>query len=90
MTQKQALDRIYNDLQAGKTYGKDFLNVRYPFFDTCLFLTSRGNIGYRHYGESAVKNTKKALAWTITVIFKLSPVDFLKVYYRNTESVCKY
>lgn len=90
MTQKQAIDKIYRELNAGRRYGRDILNVTYPYFSSALWITECGNIGWRHYGSSANKNTKKDLKWIIEIIFKLSPVEFLDVYYRDTESVCKY
>lgn len=90
MTQKQAIDKIYRDLNAGRRYGRDILNVTYPYFSSALWITECGNIGWQHYGSSAERNTKKDLNWIIKIIFKLSPVEFLSVYYRDTESVCKY
>lgn len=75
-----SLTRIYNNIQAGKIYGEYWLNVKYPFFSEVLYKTCGNYIGWTHYGSSANKNTKKELAWIISVIFDTTPEEFEKMY----------
>ena len=77
---KLALDRIYNNIQAGKIYGKYWLDVKYPFFSEAIYKISSEFIGYSSYGSSATKNTKEWLNWIITVIFDTTPEEFEKMY----------
>ena len=77
---KLALDRIYNNIQAGKMYGEYRLNVKYPFFGEALYKIDSEFIGYTHYGSSATKNTKEWLNWIIAAIFKTTPEEFEKMY----------
>lgn len=88
----KALNTIYNDLNNGFRYGKDFIypDIKYPFFDCVLYITNFNNIGWSHYGSSANKNTLKNLFWIITVIFKLTPTEFLNFYIRDDKSIIKY
>lgn len=77
---KLALNRIYNNIQAGKIYGEYRLNVKYPFFSEAIYLIESEYIGYRSYGSSATKNTKEWLNWIITTIFETTPEGFEKMY----------
>lgn len=80
MKYSDALKRIYKNINAGKSYGYNVVNVQYPYFSDVLYLTLQNNIGWTHYGSSANKNTLKELQWIITVIFKTTPEDFEKAY----------
>ena len=77
---KLALDRIYNNIQAGKMYGVYRLDVKYPFFSEALYKINSEFIGYSSYGSSATKNTKEWLNWIITMIFETTPEEFEKMY----------
>ena len=70
---------IHPDYYENKPY-------RYPFFGSALYLTPSGNIGYEHFGSSAIKATLRDLEWLITVIFKTTPSGFLRDYIRNDQS----
>lgn len=94
---KKKLKEIYNNLQAGITYGEDMDKehhswITYPYFDTVLWLmansphTAEEVIGWRHYGSSANKNTVKDLKWILDVIFEMTPTEFLQKYIKNTDS----
>lgn len=74
------LKMIYNNLQNGKVYGRMFDNCRYPFFDSVLYKTNTGFIGWKNYGSSANKNTLKELKWIIEVIFHCTPEEFVALY----------
>lgn len=80
MKYSDALKRIYKNINAGKNYGYNVVNVQYPYFSDVLYLTTQNNIGWTHYGSSANKNTLNDLYWIITVIFKTTPEDFEKAY----------
>lgn len=84
-----ALERIYKNLNAGYQYGDYLHNVRYPMFTPCLSVSENGEyIRWRHYGESANKNTKQNLNWIIETIFKTTPEEFEKaklIKYRGLE-----
>lgn len=84
-----ALDRIYNNLNAGYQYGEYLANVRYPMFTPCLSVSENGAyIRWRHYGESANENTKKDLNWIIETIFKTTTEEFEReklIRYRGLE-----
>lgn len=75
-----ALRSIWDNLQAGKIYGKMFVKCRFPFFDPMLFKTSAGLIGWHHFGSSAEENTVLALLWTIETIFHTTPEKFVQLY----------
>lgn len=77
---KLALDRIYNNIQAGKIYGEYRLDVKYPFFSEAIYKIGSDFIGYSSYGSSATKNTKEWLNWIITTIFETTPEEFEKMY----------
>ena len=97
-TDKTALTEIFNDLNDGFYYGEDKIfdhynnkPYQYPFFDCVLSLSLTGKyINWYHYGSSANKNNIKELFWIITVIFKLSPVEFKNKYIRDDKSTIKY
>lgn len=87
MRNRDILREIMYNLKAGKRYGKFVVNVKYPYFDTVLsYSESIYNrapydlICWSHFGSSANKATLKELNWIITVIFKLSPADFVSIY----------
>lgn len=74
-----AIDRIYSNLQQGYQYGDYLHNVRFPMFSPCLSVSLYGDyICWRHFGESANRNTKKDLHWIITEIFRTTPEEFEK------------
>lgn len=75
-----ALRSIWDNLQAGKIYGKLFTKCRFPFFDPMLFKTSAGFIGWHHFGSSAEQNTISCLLWTIETIFNTTPEKFVQLY----------
>ncbi len=74
-----AIDRIFENINAGYQYGEYACNVRFPMFSPCLSVSENGKyIRWRHYGESANRNTKTDLYWIITEIFKVTPDEFEK------------
>jgi hypothetical protein len=74
-----ALDRIFKNLNAGYQYGDYIVNVRFPYFHTCLSISeNREFIRWTHYGSSANENTKRDLQWIIEMIFKTTPGEFEK------------
>ena len=75
-----ALRSIWDNLQAGKIYGKMFTKCRFPFFDSMLFKTSAGFIGWHYFGSSAEQNTISCLLWTIETIFNTTPEKFVQLY----------
>ena len=82
MTEKEILERIYKNLNNGGYYGRMFpAKVRYPFFDTVLWISTSNYIYWHHYGESANKNTLEDLEWVINVIFNMTPSEFVKTYH---------
>ena len=91
--EKEILRGIMHDLKSGFTFGKDhtwdYYNsrpMRFPYFSSVLYVTPSGNIGYTHFGSSAIKPTMRDLEWLITVIFNTTPSGFLREYIRNDES----
>ena len=97
---KKKLKEIYNNLQAGITYGEDMDRehhswITYPYFETVLWLmaNSPGSaeevIGWRHYGSSANKNTEKDLKWILDTIFNMTPTEFTSKYIKSTDSKLK-
>lgn len=87
MTNKEALDNIYNKLQDGYEYGYMIENVRYPYFRTAIevhdsnyYTADKKYIAWTHAGSSANLNTKKDLSWVIKTIFGLTPIEFLSRY----------
>jgi hypothetical protein len=90
------LQEIYDNLQAGISYGEDMDKehhswITYPYFDAVLYRIEndgRGEpcIGWRHYGSSANPNTIEDLNWIITTIFEMTPEEFVQKYIKNTES----
>ena len=90
------LQEIYDNLQAGISYGEDMDKehhswITYPYFDAVLYRienNGRGEpcIGWRHYGSSANPNTIEDLNWIITTIFEMTPEEFVQKYIKNTES----
>lgn len=94
--EKETLRGILYDLKSGLTFGKDctwdyYENkpIRFPYFSSALYNTQSGNIGYTHFGSSAVKPTMRDLEWLITVIFKTTPSGFLREYIRSDKSKIK-
>lgn len=93
MKENEILRDILRDVLTGYRYGKDrawdyYDNkpFRYPYFESALYLTPAGNIGYSHFGSSAIKPTTKNLEWLITVIFDTTPSEFIREYIRNDKS----
>ena len=92
---KITLRQIYDDLQAGIRYGKDYTNCRYPYFHTHLALgydkiRKTKYIYWSHAGSSANKNTLKDLLWIINTIFGLTPIEFVEQYIKEEESTIEY
>lgn len=90
------LEEIYNNLQAGISYGIDrdkehFSWITYPYFDAVLYLIANNGvgrevIGWRNYGSSANPNTLKDLKWILDTIFEQTPTEFLNTYIKSTDS----
>lgn len=82
--ENSALMRIYNNINAGKTYGQyhttQNLACGETIFYDALYITRYGNIGYTHYGSSAHENTLAGLDWILKTIFGMTPEQFLKNY----------
>ena len=92
MTDKQALNEIYTNLQKGERYGYfvvwnyyDNEMYRYPYFNVSLYKTGHGYFGYQNYGSSATKATKKDLEWILTTIFEETPKEFLITHITETQ-----
>lgn len=93
MTEKQALNEIFSNLQAGEKYGKiSYWNyygnhkMTYPYFSAVLYKTIKGNFFYMHYGSSAIKPNKTELQWLLDTIFKCTATDFLKKHITETQA----
>ena len=84
--ERAALHNIFDNIKAGKRYGKDCTNVQYPYFHAVLY-KQNGFIGYNHYGSSAVKPTIAELLWVIEVIFEMTVTEFLAEYILEENSV---
>lgn len=82
MNRKEALQEIRTNLLAGKRYARWFdYDVKYPFWDVKLYYNRTKKLWcWSNYGSSAEKATLKDLEWLITVIFKMSPAEFVKTY----------
>lgn len=75
------LKQIYWNLHNGIVYGKYITDVKYPYFDECLYLHPWQNcICWHNYGSSANNDTEKDLLWIITTIFETTPEQFIKDY----------
>lgn len=81
-----AVDKIYAELRSGTVFGDiDAHRMGGTYFWRTLWLSpDKKFICYRHYGESACKNTKADLCWILREIFKMSPAEFL-FRYTNME-----
>lgn len=97
---EKKLKEIYNNLQAGITYGEDMDRehhswINYPYFNAVLYLIANSPtsteevIGWRHYGSSANKNTEKDLKWILDNIFNMTPTEFTNKYIKSTDSKLK-
>lgn len=97
---EKKLKEIYNNLQAGITYGEDMDRehhswINYPYFNAVLYLIANSPtsteevIGWRHYGSSANKNTEKDLKWILDNIFNMTPTEFTSKYIKSTDSKLK-
>lgn len=86
--ERAALYNILDNIKAGKRYGKDCTNVRYPYFHAVLY-KQNGFIGYNHYGSSAVKPTIAELLWIIEVIFGMTVKEFLEEYILEENSITR-
>ena len=84
MTQNEYLHEIYRNLNDGKIYGRPVTNVRFSYFSENLYLTDHENIGYQHFGSSAVRNTLRDLNWVLRNIFDMLPEEFCKSYQCRT------
>ena len=83
MRKQSAIDRIYNRLCAGDSYGRPVWDVSWPYFETVLWrYENRGHwyIGYKHFGSSAVTDNTDKLRWLIRTIFDMTPEQFEKEY----------
>lgn len=87
--EKAALNTIFDNIEAGKRYGKDCTNARYPYFHAVLYKCKGGYIGYNHYGSSAVKPTIAELLWVIEVIFEMTVTEFLAEYILEENSMVR-
>lgn len=77
----EELKEIKNNLMLGKGYGKQYNNVKYPYFHYNLYLSEDYKyIMWSNYGSSAVRNNLKALYWLITTIFEMTPTEFIQAY----------
>lgn len=94
MNNSTAFEKIYADLRAGYSFGRDVTwnyydnePLRYPFFDAAIsYDPIKKLFRWSHFGRSANKATKKDLAWLLSDIFECSAADFLKKYIRSDES----
>lgn len=80
--EKYILDNILWDINNGYTYGR-WTGERYRYFDSVLYKTFSGNIGWSHYGSSCEKNNLDGLKFTILIIFKMLPSEFINTYMLN-------
>lgn len=79
---KEALDRIYNALKSGDSYGKP-MRYRYThgelggteYYAYVLYYNNRHFI-WNYNGMSLHKPTKTELRWILKNIFKMTPVEF--------------
>lgn len=88
--ENEAINHIMSAIKSGKVYGRKVENVRYPYFDWCLWYgqsTREGACDYgrhyifwSHYGSSAETPNKKKLNWLIRTIFEMKPSEFLEKY----------
>lgn len=73
-----ALDLIYEGIKKGTVYGKiEEHRLGGTYFWDVLGKSLSGNIWWRHAGSSCNKMSKKELAWILSVIFEMSPAEFL-------------
>ncbi len=94
MTEKQALNEIYQNLKAGEKYGYicywDYYEnkpYRYPHFRTVLVKDDFKPIfHYQQYGSSAIKANKVELTWLIEDIFQTSAIGFLKSHITESQA----
>ena len=93
-TDTAALKAIYNNINAGKCYGYDVTGyVKYPYFNDVLYIREsygKKYIVWHHAGESENKNTLSDLKWIITVIFKMTPTEFIQRYITDDDSQIIY
>lgn len=62
---KQEIAQIRADINNGITY----CGIRNGYGTGRIFKTLQGNIGFEHYGSSAIRNTDEELAWLLETIF---------------------
>ena len=62
---KQEIAQIRAEINNGAVY----CGILNGYGTGKIYLTEFGNIGWEHYGSSAIKNTDDNLAWLITHIF---------------------
>ena len=76
------LEEIYKNLKNGLIYADYLSNVRFPCFWYVLrYDRSKNLFFWRNYGNSAIRATKKELAWIIENIFHTTPETFKKKYF---------
>lgn len=80
---KDVLKQIYYNLNNGGSYGEyietqPHMDEKYLFWDVLKF--HNRFIWYRHFGSSVIEKTIDNLAWVITNIFDMTPVEFENKY----------
>lgn len=63
---KREIAQIRAEINNGTVY----CGIRNGYGVGKIFKTEQGNIGFEHYGSSAIRNTDDELAWLLEVIFK--------------------
>ena len=78
----KAIHEIYNNLQKDYMYTqvRRDNNGGWDTWDV-MWMTYRGYIAWRNYGQSACKNNLRDLYWTIINIFDTTPEEFVKKYW---------
>ena len=80
-----ALKLIYDKLLAGEEFGTiDQHRLGGTYFWRVLS-ADKQYIRWCHYGSSANKRTMEDLKWIITVIFRMTPEEFLYKYTTYSE-----
>ena len=92
-TENEILREIMDDLKHEYSFGYDSVwdyyhdkPLPYPYFNSVLYRTANGNIGWEHFGSSANKFTLHDLRWIIETIFDDTPSHFLQRFIRNDKS----
>lgn len=82
--EKYILENILWDINNGYNYGR-WTGEKYRYFDSVLYKTFSGYIGWSHYGSSAEKNNLDGLKFAIIIIFKMLPSEFINTYMLSKE-----